>query len=114
MGNSLLIYFGHKSSKASGRQKSFINYIISYPTTNPTHPPWLITKPYWFIHSTSCNPPPAPAAAASEPAVAASEPATDISKPATETNLDGDGGNPFGNLDTHCEVNAHPGLLSHR
>ena len=47
-------YFGHKSFKASVRPKSF-NYIISYPTTNPTHPPWLITKPSWFIHSTLCS-----------------------------------------------------------
>jgi len=43
-----------KSFKASVRPKSF-NYINSYPTTNPTHPPWLITKPSWFIRSTSCG-----------------------------------------------------------
>ena len=47
-------YSGHKSSKASIRQKSFI-YPISYPTTNPTHPPWLITKSSRFIRSTSCD-----------------------------------------------------------
>ena len=47
-------YFGHKSFKASIRPKSF-NYIISHPTTNPIHPPWLITKPSWFIRSTSCG-----------------------------------------------------------
>jgi hypothetical protein len=35
--------------------QSRFNYIISYPTTNPTHPPWLITKPSWFICSTSCR-----------------------------------------------------------
>jgi hypothetical protein len=35
--------------------QSLFNYIISYPTTNPTHPPWLITKPSWFIRSTSCG-----------------------------------------------------------
>jgi hypothetical protein len=33
-----MTYFGHKSFKASVRPK-FFNYIISYPTTNPTHPP---------------------------------------------------------------------------
>jgi len=43
-----------KSFKASVWPKSF-NYINSYPTTNPTHPPWLITKPSWFIRSTSCG-----------------------------------------------------------
>jgi hypothetical protein len=46
-------YSGHKSSKASIRPKSF-NYPISYPTTNPTHPPWLITKSSRFIRSTLC------------------------------------------------------------
>ena len=40
----------------------------------------------------SSNPPPAPAASASEPAAAASE-------PATESDSDGDGGNPFEDLD---------------
>ncbi len=44
-----------KSFKASVWPKSF-NCINSYPTTNPTHPPWLITKPSWFICSTSCVP----------------------------------------------------------
>ena len=53
MSDFLLIYFGHKSSKASIRPKSF-NYPISYPTTNPTHPPWLITKSSRFIRSTLC------------------------------------------------------------
>jgi len=38
MSDFLLIYFGHKSSKASIQPKSF-NYSISYPTTNPTCPP---------------------------------------------------------------------------
>ena len=47
-------YFGHKSSKASIRPKSF-NCPISYPTTNPTYLPWLITKSSRFIHSTSCG-----------------------------------------------------------
>ena len=47
-------YFGHKSFKASIRPKSF-NYICSYPTTNPIHPSWLITKPSWFIRSTLCH-----------------------------------------------------------
>ena len=48
------IYFGRKSFKASFWPKSF-NHINSYPTMNPTHPPWLITKPSWFIHSTLCR-----------------------------------------------------------
>ncbi len=47
-------YFGHKSFKASVQPKSF-NYIFNYPTSNPIHPPWLITKPSWFIGSTSCH-----------------------------------------------------------
>ena len=47
-------YSGHKSSKASIRPKS-INYSTSYPTTNPTRPPWLITKSSRFIRSTSCG-----------------------------------------------------------
>jgi hypothetical protein len=47
-------YFGPKSFKASVQPKSF-NCINSYPTMNPTHPPWLITKPSWFIRSTSCG-----------------------------------------------------------
>ena len=54
MGDFLLIYSGHKSSKASIRPK-FINYSTSYPTTNPTRPPWLITKSSRFIRSTSCG-----------------------------------------------------------
>ncbi len=54
MSNFLLIYIGHKSSKASIRPKSF-NYTISYPTTNPTYPPWLIAKFSRFIRSTSCG-----------------------------------------------------------
>lgn len=54
MGDFLLIYSGHKSSKASIRPKS-INYSTSYPTTNPTRPPWLITKSSRFIRSTSCG-----------------------------------------------------------
>ncbi len=54
MGDFLLIYFGHKSSKASIWPKSF-NYSISYLTTNPTYPPWLITKSSRFIHSTLCG-----------------------------------------------------------
>jgi len=35
--------------------QSLFYYINSYPTMNPTHPPWLITKPSWFIRSTSCG-----------------------------------------------------------
>ena len=54
MSDFLLIYFGHKSSKTSIRPKSF-NYSISYPTTNPTCPPWLITKSSQFIRSISCG-----------------------------------------------------------
>ena len=50
----LLIYFGHKLSKASIWPKSFY-YPISYPTTNPTYPPWLITESSQFICSTSCG-----------------------------------------------------------
>jgi len=54
MGNFLLIYSGHKSSKASIWLKS-ISYSTSYPATNPTRPPWLITKSSRFIRSTSCG-----------------------------------------------------------
>ncbi len=33
----------------------FFNYSTSYPTTNPTHLPWLITKSSRFICSPSCG-----------------------------------------------------------
>ena len=53
----LIFYSGHKSSKsskASIRPKSFY-YSTIYPTTNPTRPPWLITKSSRFIRSPSCG-----------------------------------------------------------
>ena len=52
----LTLVINHKLSKASTWPKSFY-FSITYPTMNPTYPPWLITKSSRFIHSNSCMSP---------------------------------------------------------